>query len=78
MKAQFIIASASAADYTLERQPDWFMEPDTPITIRKSEVRNFSSLAALSRASLWLALSMFCLGLAAPARATLQFDVFLG
>ena len=42
------------------------------------EVRNFSSLAALSRASYGLGLVLLCLGLAAPARAALQFDVFLG
>src|SRR3989442_9983436 len=54
------------------------MQPDTPITIRKSEVRNFSPLAALSRASFWLGLVVLCLGFAVPARAALQFDVFLG
>ncbi len=82
MQAQFVIDSAALPDYTLKRQTDWFMEPDTPIEIRsaKSEVkvRNFSALAALSRASLWLGLVVLCLGLAAPARAALQFDVFLG
>src|SRR6266487_1309167 len=92
MKAQFIIASALPPDYTLKRQLDWFMEPDTPITIRspKFEVRNPSSLAApspfakvvyeraMSRASIWLGLVVLCLGLAASARAALQFDVFIG
>ena len=80
MKVQFVIAYASLPDYTLKRQADWFMEPDTPIKIRspKSEVRKFSAVAAFRRASLWLGLVALCLGLAAPARAALQFDVFLG
>ena len=80
MQAQFVIASATLPDYTLKRQADWFMEPDIPIKIRnpKSEVRNFSALAALSRATLWPGWVVLCLCLAAPARAALQFDVFLG
>src|ERR1041385_4962791 len=92
MKAQFVIASAGLPDYTLKRQMDWFMEPDAAVKTRRQEAEDrmgifhFACRAARNprpRAPRWgvlprLGLALLALVLAAPARANLQFDVFLG
>jgi len=51
---------------------------DTPLQIRNPKPRSPSSLSWLSHAWIRLGLIVLCLGVATPARAAMQFDVFLG
>src|SRR4030095_3462391 len=60
-----------------ERKAQWSMV-DTPVNIRNPKSKSASSLSWPGRAWLRLGVVVLCLGVASPARAAMQFDVFLG
>src|SRR5438477_10140967 len=56
------------------------MEPSTPSEVRGSKpaVRNGFAAVRSARVGAWLGAAILIFGLAASARAALQFDVFIG